>query len=107
MASEAMRTIRGLMVSPLRLHKCHDHFSLILTFPFPATLVIRLAANTDETASSLNAQSFDLTTTDSLPDDFFTVTSSSSKKCQLILGRGSPKKTPDGYSIGRFSLEID
>src|SRR5579864_6052609 len=67
------------LAKPDRLHQCHYRLGLLLKVPFSlATLVIGLAADAHVAASPLYAQSFDLTTRDSLPEDFFTVTPCSS-----------------------------
>lgn len=68
------------LAKPDRLHQSDHCLCLMLRVSFPlATLVICLTADANEAASSLYAQSFDLTTTDSLPEDFFTVTPCSSR----------------------------
>lgn len=68
-----------------------DHLSgPMLTLPFTlAALVIRLTADADVAASFLDAQSFDLTTTDSLPEDFFTVTPCSSRMMLITVSNSA------------------
>lgn len=78
------------LAQPDRLDQLYNRFTLMRLISFPlATFVIRLAADTHETASPLYVQSFDLTTTDSLPEDFFTVTPCSSRMMLITVSNSA------------------
>lgn len=72
------------LVQPDRLHQLNHLLGLARSGPLSlAPLIIRLATDADKAASSLDAQSGDLTTTDSLPEDFFTVIPCSSRMISM------------------------
>lgn len=74
----------GELVQPDRLHQLNHLLGLARSGPLSlAPLIIRLATDADRAASSLDAQSGDLTTTDSLPEDFFTVIPCSSRMISM------------------------
>lgn len=74
------------LMQPDRLHQLNHLLGLARSGPLSlAPLVIRLATDADKAASSLDAQSGDLTTTDSLPEDFFTVIPCSSRMISMTV----------------------